>query len=104
MNIAPFKYADKIAPTGYVCAYCARAGCKLWREYQTFANHTTLLCHDCSTYEQDHAVAGSETTPDSDAIGWRVPAILTEEGDTFWGYTSVPQDGVDWWRQLPTRV
>lgn len=35
-------------------------------------------------------------------IGWRVPAIPTEENDTYWGYTSVPQAGCDWWYRLPT--
>lgn len=28
-------------------------------------------------------------------------AVPTEEGDTFWGYTSVPDDGVKWWDNLP---
>lgn len=37
----------------------------------------------------------------TDQIGWRVPAVPTQEGDTFWGYTSVPEDGCDWWRKLP---
>lgn len=37
-----------------------------------------------------------------DQIGWLVPAVPTEEGDTYWGYTSVPQPGCDWWRDLPT--
>lgn len=38
----------------------------------------------------------------SDQIGWRVPAVPTEsEVMNFWGYTSVPSAGVDWWRNLP---
>lgn len=37
----------------------------------------------------------------TDQIGWRVPAVPTEDG-TYWGYTSVPTPGVDWWRKLPT--
>lgn len=35
-------------------------------------------------------------------IGWLVPAILTEEEDTFWGYTSCPTDRILWWTRLPT--
>ena len=35
-------------------------------------------------------------------IGWRVPAVPTEDGETYWGYTSVPQPGCDWWSNLPT--
>lgn len=38
----------------------------------------------------------------TDWIGNLVPAIPTEQGDTYWGYTSVPQEGVKWWVRLPT--
>lgn len=31
-----------------------------------------------------------------------VPAVPDENGD-FWGYTAVPDEGVKWWRNLPTR-
>jgi len=37
----------------------------------------------------------------SDQIGWRVLAVPTEEGDTFWGYTSIPKAGCAWWYNLP---
>jgi hypothetical protein len=37
----------------------------------------------------------------TDTIGWLVPAALTVEMDTFWGYTSVPQDRCEWWYNLP---
>lgn len=40
----------------------------------------------------------------TDQIGWMVPAIPTEEGDTFWGYSSVPEAGIRWWVTLPTTV
>ncbi len=38
----------------------------------------------------------------TDQIGWRVPAIPTEENNSYWGYTSVPGPGIDWWSHLPT--
>jgi len=38
----------------------------------------------------------------TDQIGWRVPAVPTEDGKSYWGYTSVPQPGCDWWSNLPT--
>jgi hypothetical protein len=38
----------------------------------------------------------------TDQIGWRTPAVPTEEGGAYWGYTSVPQPGCDWWASLPT--
>lgn len=36
-------------------------------------------------------------------IGWLVAAIPTEDGETYWGFTSVPQEGANWWNNLPTR-
>ena len=42
---------------------------------------------------KDYGFSSGETTI--------VSAIPSEEG--FWGYTSVPQDKVEWWEKLPTR-
>jgi hypothetical protein len=39
-----------------------------------------------------------------DQIGWLIPAVPTEEGDSFWGYTSVPQPGCEWWYRLSYRL
>lgn len=96
----------------YVCDSCGASGVKLWREYQTFADQTDLLCARCagkaegkdvSSIDADgrresDVVEGTRT----DQIGWMVPAITTVEGDTFWGYTSVPPDRVSWWTALPS--
>jgi hypothetical protein len=30
-----------------------------------------------------------------------VGAVPTEDGSTFWGFSSVPTDGVGWWESLP---
>ena len=38
----------------------------------------------------------------TDQIGWLIPAVPVEEGGTYWGYTSVPEPGVKWWRSVPT--
>lgn len=32
--------------------------------------------------------------------GWRVPAVPTLDG-SWWGYSSVPAEGVAWWKALP---
>lgn len=32
-----------------------------------------------------------------------LPAVPCDYGSSFWGYTSVPDDGVEWWRALPLR-
>ncbi len=36
-----------------------------------------------------------------DQIGWLVPAVPVAEGDTYWGYSSVPDAGCQWWYRLP---
>lgn len=36
-----------------------------------------------------------------DQIGWRIPAVPTADGQTFWGYSSVPEAGCRWWYGLP---
>lgn len=111
MNWGVINYATAAVPPGYVCSRCSAASSKLWRQYQTFLNHIELLCVDCAGADQHKDV--SEMDADGryvsehgwriDQIGWLVPAIPTEEGDTYWGYTSVPEAGVRWWRALPTR-
>lgn len=41
----------------------------------------------------------------TDQIRWLVPAVPVEnEPESFWGYTSVPQEGVVWWVNLPLRL
>jgi len=85
-------------PENYRCSECGAFGVKLWREYQTFADHIHLKCKDCSVKEQK--ITDQESLVNTDQIGWRVPACPTDDG-TYWGYTSVPQDVVDWWKSLP---
>jgi len=121
MNFGRVNYANTTPPALYRCTTCGAHGCKLWREYQTFADHTELVCCDCAGKSQDKDVSAIDAdgrikwfvkdadgrTHDmgrTDSIGLRVPAVPTEEGDTFWGYTSVPDAGVHWWKRLPTRM
>lgn len=123
--LGPVDYSSAVPPTEYHCGKCGAPGVKLWRDYQTFLNHQSLLCADCACAEQNNGkrtfvvAAGEEGraivsvtyTPDkhgmngpiSDQIGWRVPAVPTPDGSTYWGYTSVPLDGVTWWKRLPIR-
>ncbi len=95
-------------PDNYECKDCGATGCKLWREYQTFLDHQVLRCVSCAEKNQDKPCTLKETGKKSDIlgshsdqIGWLVPAVPTEENDTYWGYTSVPQPGVEWWKNLP---
>jgi len=74
------------------------------------------MCCDCSAKEQNRELVNMQENGKSDyidsngqvmcatdSIGWRIPAVPTQEGDTYWGYSSVPQDGVEWWVRLPLR-
>jgi hypothetical protein len=111
MNSRPGKtdYASALTPEGYRCAGCGAAGVKLWRQYNTFLDHIDLYCVDCAVRDQGvETTVGEDGRRESahgltDQIGNLVPAVPDEEGETFWGYTSVPQAGVAWWRQLPLR-
>ncbi len=112
MNLGTIDYATKRPPPAYMCTSCGVTGCKLWREYQTCADYTDLLCCDCAGKNQGKDVSTIDEKGlrqddhgcRTDQIGWLVPAVPTEDGTTFWGYTSVPSEGCTWWRQLPTRV
>jgi hypothetical protein len=112
MNFGPVDYDSLTPPPSYCCSECGQHGVKLWREYQTFADHINLTCGPCTVKDQDKEghfrddgkfFCKGSLDPDrpSDAVGWRVPAIPTVEGDTYWGYTSVPTPGVLWWYRLP---
>lgn len=127
-NLGSVDYASETPPKKYTCGACGARGVKLWREYNTFLDRNSLRCGDCACREATangkHAYAvelrsdGSGrvdiacTNPDGtrdrifgggDQISWRVPAVPTEEGDTYWGYTSVPRAGCEWWYRLPLR-
>jgi len=92
-----------------VCGACGAKGCKMWREYNTCADYTKVLCGRCTMADQKKTGTldadgkwDDERCGKCDQIGWMVPAVPTHRGDTFWGYTSVPADGCEWWRRLPT--
>jgi hypothetical protein len=99
----------------YKCASCGAKGCKLWREYGTYSVpiRDQLRCAPCAAKSQNKDISGIDEDGRylpkidgerrTDQIGWMVPAVPAEdEFGSYWGYTSVPQDRVDWWRKLPT--
>lgn len=102
-------YAKNRTPYFYKCSKCGTMNRKLWREYQTCLDAQTFYCADCAckhTGKDRSRITkegryNHEDIGPCDSFGWLVPAVPTEEGDTYWGYTSVPQAGVDWWRRLP---
>ncbi len=109
-------------PSNYTCSVCKAGECKLWRQYNTFANHVELMCAFCAGESEEVDVSSinaggmiistlfagcsnaadfAHDPPRTDQIGNLVPAAPTEDGTTFWGYTSVPSDVVAWWKALP---
>ncbi len=86
-------------PMAYRCIGCDAENVKLWRKYQTFLCNQTLKCRACSEADLRKPMTMKDRDR-SDAIGWSVPAVPDDTG-TFWGYTSVPEGAVAWWRALP---
>lgn len=86
-------------PIKYECGDCGANGVKLWREYNTFLEHITLRCARCAEKNQKKTLDLLR----SDQIGWLIPAVPTPNKESFWGYTSIPQKDVEWWKRLPLR-
>ncbi len=100
MNLVEAKlWQREQETTAYRCSQCDAAGCKLWRQYQTFADEIQLLCASCAERDQKREWDPAK----GDQIGWLVPAVPTVDGYTYWGYTSVPSEGVHWWHSLRDR-
>ncbi len=105
-----FSYSlPPVVPPTYKCGTCGATNCKLWREYQVMGGSMAIECCDCAGKSQEKDVRDiddqgmrSDGYGKTDSIGWRVPAVPTLDGG-WWGYTSVPQEGVNWWTALPTR-
>ena len=95
--VMPFSYGDNGTPERYQCNECGATGVRLYREYQTFLNHQRLRCRECACKNQKRKPDG----PAEHTIGWLVAAVPTEDGETYWGFTSVPQEGCEWWNRLP---
>lgn len=109
-----FSYSKPEVPTDYACGECGADACKLWRVYNGFMPR--LYCVDCAAASECVDVSsidadgrtmcndlgcGGDTR--SDSIGFLVPAVPTEDNKYWWGYTSVTDAGIAWWRSLPTR-
>jgi len=109
----PFSYQDKATPDGYRCHQCGATQRKLWRDIRVVATAIKLSCGSCALSQEKVTGPidnrGRVKTFDftnrdgelSDQIGGLLPAVPTEDGRTFWGYTSVPADACAWWRGLP---
>lgn len=94
-------YSKIEVPENYACKVCGAHGVRLYREYNTFSDYITLRCTHCSLENQKKSEPDSES---GHTIGWLVAAVPTEDNKTFWGFTSLPQPGVEWWNKLPTAI
>ena len=72
------------------------------------ACYVRLLCAECAKKDQKKRFAVDEAGEHvdryghkSDQIGWLIPAVPTDDMDTYWGYTTVPEVGCVWWDMLP---
>jgi hypothetical protein len=89
----------------YRCGKCRNADVKLWRGVHGCPDKDghELLCASCLAPKllvDAKGKAPDEFVSKSDQIhGW-LPAIPVD--DTYWGYTSVPSQDVEWWRARPT--
>ncbi len=72
--------------------------------YRTSAEPEQWLVYDPEKGVPTDAIETKVFSMRTDQIGWRVPAVPTEDGKSYWGYTSVPQPGCDWWGSLPTTL
>lgn len=107
IKMGPCDYS-RGAPEGYTCGDCGAHGVRLWRDFQTAMVAQALRCAACAEQHQRKGRGPAWRSPYSlgqgDQIGWLVPAVPTVEGNTFWGYTSVPPEGVAWWKRLPSAL
>lgn len=100
-------YSTRVTPSNYCCSQCGTTGCKLWRKYQAYS--ADLLCARCAAQKYDVNISdmdGAGMVTDAhgdrtDKIGSYVPAVPDPANRDYWGYGSVPQEGVDWWERLP---
>jgi len=89
----------------YECHTCGSQNCKLWRESHCYSKDPIpLKCWKCLE-DFGHTINLSLTDQVHDSelndVNW-VPAVPYDE-DSYWGYTSVPENRVQWWKNLPDK-
>lgn len=101
------NYSVLTTPKKYHCEKCKVGGVKLWRD-----DDLNLICADCMVPGQGAFFDSSGKTKHDlgmtdqyrhPTLGMLLPAVPCEDAvATFWGYTSVPDEAVKWWKALPT--
>jgi hypothetical protein len=97
---------------------CGAKGVKLWRRVAA-SSCIRLRCAKCScknqgvqnTIDSEGYIKDSIRKTDQIYSGKQpyglcpaIPDVLDNGTVTWWGYTSVPQAGVFWWRALPNQI
>jgi hypothetical protein len=96
----------KEPPDWYKCSVCEITGVQLWRGYSSLP--IELECEICANKRYGLEPEGKRKEKHS--IKWSVPAIpvcLDKEKPEklpWWGYSSVPPDGISWWESMPSVI
>ena len=91
----------------YICSKCLKTNCKLWR--LSCSSSVELKCANClgfgSKIDSSGKVVSDMTNSKTDQLGSFVPAVPKSATDFsgYWGYTSVPDNMIDWWTSLPSK-
>jgi hypothetical protein len=111
-----FRPGKSAFTVDYTCSKCKAKGVKLWRGVHGCADDdgNKLLCASCLAPGEKVDEKGKwQSPPYKDKDGkelfdghyidqvksW-LPAVPVD--DTYWGYSSVPSQDVEWWESLPT--
>lgn len=108
-------YVAVMLPIPLTCASCTCASCTCAScacAEQSVHGRSRKVAHNAegavvvtTTYDPDLEpvlyAAFREGDRDMNQIGRYVPAIPTEDGVGYWGFTAVPEAGIRWWRNLP---
>lgn len=81
-----------------VCEECGITDVKMWRESYVIVERVKTYCYTCV-----EEITGKRINLSlCDQVGPYVPAVPTNDGsNSYWGYSSVPDDGCWWWKLLP---
>ena len=90
----------------YSCDFCGIKNVKLWRE--TYVSHIRPKCATClgelaADVDADGKVFSKQLGCRTDQVGSWVPAVPMDKEDGYWGYSSVPDADVCWWKSLPSK-
>lgn len=86
----------------YECTECKAEGVKLWRTVASCAQAIDLYCRSCAkAREVDQIKEYASFSRDTDfGIGDLLPALPTEDNESFWFVACAPPEVIDRWQAL----